>query len=268
MWGIGTLWPNAIIRLLGVGVIVVGCLTTAEAQTISAREYGSVVVCEYDTESPRAVCWIGCSVLIKDGSEYDLPPQKVRGRGSVSFVIPSRLQGEAESYAVAMWRKIVDNCGCRYCRKNGYHLEDRLDYSKGKLQRRTSAKKVRFERTGKDISVYWGGRLLFKQQRDVRIRGENTQDAQQSACNAIEGLLGITAALAGLPGTGAAPPICKITAVNDTGRTVGSVQLDPLSSEGFYYGLRASGVGGQLLAYGLLDMGFVKLSDDEYVYYY
>lgn len=253
------------------GAILFGHICGACAQTISSHQYGVVIVCDYDSGDNGRRYWVGCTLISKQGDELDLSPKRVSGKGKVTFVVDSRSFSHASSYAVGLWKTKVENCGCDYCRKNGFHLEGRLDSSGGIIemgQADNSERKVQFKRVGRDVRVYWGDKQLFDFPSKTTITGPTSKSAQQKTCNAVESLLSLAASLAGLPGTGAMPPICRFTAKNDTGRTVGSVQIDPLSDDGLYYGLRASGIGGQLIADGLLDMGFIQLNDNEYVYYF
>lgn len=82
--------------------------------------------------------WLGCTVTYKDGLEYDVPEsavEKVKGKFTGTILYRLRPQG-VDSVTVALWRWKVskkrcakDNDGepCQYCKKNGFHLEDRQD---------------------------------------------------------------------------------------------------------------------------------------------
>ena len=191
------------------GAILFGQVFGAYAQTISSHQYGAVIVCDYDSGDFGRRYWIGCTLISKQGDEWDLRPKKVSGKGKVTFVIDGRPLSHASSYVVALWKAKIENCGCDYCRRSGYHLEGRLDSAGGIIrngQAGNSERKVQFKRVGRDVRVYWGDKQLFEFPSKATITGPTSKSAQQNTCNAVESLLSLAASFAGLPGTGAAPP--------------------------------------------------------------
>ena len=68
--------------------------------------------------------WIGCTIFC-DGEEIDLPVQS--NSYVITFDIPNNIPSGRHRAVVTTWNKIVYDCGCYYCRKNGYHLEDEVD---------------------------------------------------------------------------------------------------------------------------------------------
>ena len=79
--------------------------------------------------------WLGCTVTYNDDGEFDRKPVKVRGKFRELLTFAVRGPG-VRTVTVALWRWKIsakrctkDNGGemCEYCRKNGYHLEDRVD---------------------------------------------------------------------------------------------------------------------------------------------
>lgn len=83
--------------------------------------------------------WLGYTVYWSDGYEKDYPPIKVKGSFSKSLVFQVRPQGLDEvitclwRYKVSAKRCAKDNGGtpCQYCRKNGFHMEGRMDRKTG-----------------------------------------------------------------------------------------------------------------------------------------
>lgn len=93
--------------------------------------------------------WLGCTVIHKSGREQDLEAKHsgkclifCSGDFREKFKMPASLtSGEISlDYVVALWRWKVEqsechkgrNGGpCEWCRRNGYHLEDRVDIGRG-----------------------------------------------------------------------------------------------------------------------------------------
>lgn len=79
--------------------------------------------------------WLGYTVCWYDGVERDYDPIRVKDRFSKTLTFALRPQGLKE-VIVCLWRYRVsksqcakDNGGhaCEWCRKNGYHMEGRID---------------------------------------------------------------------------------------------------------------------------------------------
>ncbi len=83
--------------------------------------------------------WLAYTVYWDDGHEEDYKPKKVKGKFSESLSFQARPQGLSE-VVVCLWRDKVsasecakNNGGkaCEFCRKNGFHMEDRVDRTTG-----------------------------------------------------------------------------------------------------------------------------------------
>lgn len=83
--------------------------------------------------------WLAYTVYWNDGLEKDYTPVKVKGKFSENLSFQLRPQG-VERIVVCLWRYKVsekrcakDNGGnaCQYCRKNGFHMEGRIDRRSG-----------------------------------------------------------------------------------------------------------------------------------------
>lgn len=63
-------------------------------------------------------------------NEYDFKDVRmVKGTINEKFTIPYayiKRVPEGVNWIVALWEKKVKNCGCEYCKKNGFHLEGRV----------------------------------------------------------------------------------------------------------------------------------------------
>ncbi len=97
---------------------------------------GSTVAVKGRTKKGKL--WLGCTVRWKDGYEKDYSPLKVKGAFSKTITFKLRPQG-VDKVTVALWRYKVsekrckkDNgSACEYCKKNGYHMEGRIDIQSG-----------------------------------------------------------------------------------------------------------------------------------------
>jgi hypothetical protein len=90
--------------------------------------------------------WLGCTFFPDTNNEIDKPAVKVKGTFTEKFPVPllggltrGEMTGDVD-YAVALWRWKVSRSECHdgdsggpcdWCRKNGYHLEDRVDRATG-----------------------------------------------------------------------------------------------------------------------------------------
>jgi len=84
-----------------------------------------------------ARAWIGCTVraismagISEHEVTWDLPARPIRG-GEFEEVwsFPGLAGVQVKAFTVALWERRVDDCGCEYCKSNGYHLEGELDRS-------------------------------------------------------------------------------------------------------------------------------------------
>ncbi len=83
--------------------------------------------------------WLAYTVRWNDGTEIDYKPIRVKGKFTKSLTFAMRPQGLRE-VIVCLWRYKVsakrcakDNGGkvCQYCKKNGFHMEHRIDRKTG-----------------------------------------------------------------------------------------------------------------------------------------
>ena len=87
-------------------------------------------------ETEDGYLWLGCTLWPDEIKERDFPVRKVSGRFEESFGVPEI----NADYVVALWRWKVDKdeChngeggkACKYCVRNGYHMEDRIARESG-----------------------------------------------------------------------------------------------------------------------------------------
>lgn len=63
-------------------------------------------------------------------NELDIDALKVAGDGMQNYEIKLGRGGfgfRVVGWTVALWREKIENCGCKYCKKNGYHMEGQID---------------------------------------------------------------------------------------------------------------------------------------------
>lgn len=78
--------------------------------------------------------YLGATVIFdkrfKYNNEYDFKKtHTVKGTISEKFTIPGDYVNRIPhgvTWIVALWEKKVTNCGCNYCKKNGFHMEGRV----------------------------------------------------------------------------------------------------------------------------------------------
>ena len=87
----------------------------------------------------RGKLWLAYTAYWKDGLEEDYKPIRVgNGKFTKTISYPSRPEG-LDKVIVCLWRYKVsakrcakDNgSACQYCRKNGFHMEGRIDTKSG-----------------------------------------------------------------------------------------------------------------------------------------
>ena len=74
--------------------------------------------------------YLGCTMYI-DGKTFDFEAIDVERNFNEFFGCEGAHHG---SYIVSLWGKKVVGCGCSYCKKHGYHLENRLAKAEGVLR--------------------------------------------------------------------------------------------------------------------------------------
>ena len=111
----------------------------------SAANINSVKAVGYSPESTRTD-YIGLTVDTDDNGSFDINdkdyfPRSVNGEFNETFsIMADRDEVAGKRYIVSLWNRKVDDCGCNWCDKNGYHLENRLARDTGKIP-----KKAKFE---------------------------------------------------------------------------------------------------------------------------
>jgi hypothetical protein len=89
---------------------------------------GNVVVDGYTSEK----LYLGVTIVFKKSyiQEYDFKDvPRVKGSFEMTFTAPAQYIKkfpEGVTWIVSLWEKKVRNCGCEYCKKNGFHLEGRV----------------------------------------------------------------------------------------------------------------------------------------------
>lgn len=97
----------------------------------SSSSWGKMIVVEGYTSQKL---YLGATVKFHSDYVYmaefdfkDVP--SVKGEIYEKFYIPadfiSRI-ADGVYWSVALWEKKVKNCGCKYCNKNGFHMEGRV----------------------------------------------------------------------------------------------------------------------------------------------
>ncbi|MCK4548027.1 MAG: hypothetical protein KAW17_11375 [Candidatus Eisenbacteria sp.] len=80
--------------------------------------------------------WVGLTIFTEDGEELDFPAREVEGNWmNRTFHVSWPVEGyEGARFTVALWDEKV-RCPrgrlCKYCKKNGYHMEGPLDRERG-----------------------------------------------------------------------------------------------------------------------------------------
>jgi hypothetical protein len=74
-------------------------------------------------------CWLGVTAQW-GGREKDFPVKRVSGKFSENYALSiGEMPGAVDAgvtWIACLWEKKVDNCGCEYCQRNGYHMEGRI----------------------------------------------------------------------------------------------------------------------------------------------
>ena len=106
-----------------------GCITNLKVSPATASVQGT-------TEGGSL--WLAYTVRWKDGREEDYKPVKVKGKFSKNLSYQLRPQG-LDEVIVCLWQDKVlrkecekkNGQACQYCRKNGFHMEGRVDRKSG-----------------------------------------------------------------------------------------------------------------------------------------
>ena len=129
------------ITIAGTSIALVGCFPPSDVNwqdvplsatwgTISSADAAQGRLNVTGDVYPRgATAYLGCTLYYANGT-HDLQVISVSDTFTEFFRLPRIWGGR---YTVALWRTKVVNCGCSYCRANGYHLEDRLTEKAGRF---------------------------------------------------------------------------------------------------------------------------------------
>ena len=93
-------------------------------------------ICHVKGITEKGSLWLGYTVYWNDGSEQDYEPVKVKGDFSKTLSYNALKPDGVKKVTVCLWRYKVSakQCAkerggdaCIYCRRNGCHMEDRID---------------------------------------------------------------------------------------------------------------------------------------------
>jgi hypothetical protein len=116
--------PRAFIRILVLSLMTMS-ICIGQSVTVKNMANTQAVVTGH---APKR-CWLGVTA-VWNGREKDFPAKPVSGKFSETYSLSIGEMPEAVDSGVTwiacLWEKKVDNCGCEYCRRNGYHMEGRI----------------------------------------------------------------------------------------------------------------------------------------------
>lgn len=77
---------------------------------------------------------LGATLIVREKNghlrEYDLlEDMRLEGDFKKNFSMPEMCKANRPDYwmwRAALWETRIDNCGCAYCLRNGFHLEDKV----------------------------------------------------------------------------------------------------------------------------------------------
>lgn len=80
--------------------------------------------------------YLAASVKFPGGHEFNNPYDikdviTVKGDFTAQMTLPFGYEKKSvehgQIWVISLWKRRVEYCGCEYCKKNGFHLEDRVD---------------------------------------------------------------------------------------------------------------------------------------------
>ncbi len=117
-----------VVALVSLVVVASMCLSQSVEVKNMANAQASV------TGNAPKHCWLGVTAQW-GGKEKDFPVKKVSGKFSEHYTLSVYEMPEAVDAGVTwiacLWEKKVENCGCEYCKRNGYHMEGRIARAQG-----------------------------------------------------------------------------------------------------------------------------------------
>lgn len=190
---------------IGLILLLIGFLcapTPVAAQSLSARVAGTLIFAQYDLDGEGSA-WLGCSVILNDESEYDLPAVRVSGHGSHVYAIPAHIARSCGEFACALWsHKVRDRRN-----KMGYHLEGRFAVCRDVYP---AADYITWRERDGLVHLFVNDAHAGSYQRTHHESAGDSTELARRALAAAERFLDLAIGLAGaLPGTSAVPPVHK-----------------------------------------------------------
>lgn len=126
-----------LVSILIIAVLFFAGLANGEPRIRNCQSMGGQITVTLDGKAERD-CWLGCTIILKNGREIDLQVKKIRGpvSGQVyfwsTFDIGLTDVRTWEKIYVALWRKKVrcnmnDSHARDGCKKFGYVMEGFID---------------------------------------------------------------------------------------------------------------------------------------------
>jgi hypothetical protein len=136
---LGLIW--SILLVLWTSIIALADPNTTGKITRVEATQTSIIVEGYTNSGSL---WLGCTIRPDaKAMEEDRKPIKVKGQFKESFTGKSGVFGEIP-FAVALWRNKINKSqcseinrdnACNYCQRNGFHMEGRVDYQAGIIEK-------------------------------------------------------------------------------------------------------------------------------------
>lgn len=133
-----------ILAILTISAIPAGLALAKSGDKNAAGQISGIMVqnpvCYVKGQTEGGSLWLGYTVYWNDGHEQDYEPMKVKGNFSKTLTFNALHPEGLRNIVVCLWRYKVsssecakdnDGTACEYCRKNGCHMEDRIDCQNG-----------------------------------------------------------------------------------------------------------------------------------------
>ncbi len=123
-------------NLLFAGVIVFGLvpkLIANDGRIIEVKQYSVPPTIEVFVEASDRRDYVGLTIDSNGDGKFtekdaNYKAQRVgRSSSTAKFIIYNLLGSYGKDFIVSLWDEKVEDCGCSWCDKYGYHLEGRLD---------------------------------------------------------------------------------------------------------------------------------------------
>jgi hypothetical protein len=129
-------------NLLFVSVIVFGLvlkLIAGEGRILEVKQFSYPPTIKVYVAPSDKRDYVGLTIDHNGDGEFTIEDanfavQIVKKSSNIAtFTIPTMHYGK--EFIVALWDEKVENCGCKWCNKKGYHLEGRLDRFYGTVKK-------------------------------------------------------------------------------------------------------------------------------------